>query len=141
MSEGDKINKKRVLFLFVYLVPTISFSIYLRKEIFYLCLNESSFNFFRFLWCFFSAIWGFSAVVLYFIYSKECSFRHYIITFPILCLAYAAMIFSLLHLWPNTSNFVFYYLSFALCFMLGFKNVEPLGWVHDILKCFAGLVK
>jgi len=110
----------RIGFVFFYYLLPILLLIHFRTKIFYLQALKDSWNFYRFIWCFASSSFGFANIALISRKSDNSPLPQYLTYYPLQLLASSALIFSFLHLSEKTSGFLFYYLSFPLCFILGY---------------------
>ena len=120
LDKKKPINKFRVFFALIYLIIPIIIVIIRIKTIFYINYNANSYNFDRFLWCLSSSLFGFSIIAFHLRYHEKNPFPSYITYYPFILLMMASLIFSILHIFNQTSGFVFYYISFSLCFILSF---------------------
>jgi hypothetical protein len=119
MQKGNEpINGRRLFFFLVYLAIAIAIVLLRRNEIFYLELRPKSYQFDRFLWCLFASFFGFSVLAFRFLRLPKSPFPEYITYYPVILVAQAALVFSVAHFFTASSNFTFYYLSFAVCFIL-----------------------
>ena len=138
MAQDNKsLNWKRVLCAVFYAVIPLLLIYLFHSKMFYLIEEESSWNFYRLLWCICCTSFGFANVAWYWRKNANNPFPEYITYYPPLLLLISCLIFSILHLWKNSSSYVFYYLSFALCFNLGFM----IDSYWDIVKSFFEKVK
>lgn len=119
-KQQQKIYGWRVFFSFAYLVFAVGLVYFRYNEMFYLELQANSFQLDRFWWCLAASFFGFSMLVFRLWHHPESVFPTYITYYPALLFVQSALVFSVAHLFPTTSGFVFYYLSFAACFILAF---------------------
>jgi len=87
---------------------------------FYLDPQANSFQLDRFLWCLAASFFGFSMLVFRLWNHPKSVFPTYVSYYPAVLFVQSALVFSVAHLFTTTSGFVFYYLSFAACFILAF---------------------
>lgn len=128
MTElNSKHNKKynlnhllRVIFAIFYYLLSILLVTHFKTKIFYFQVLKDSWNFYRFIWCFASSSFGFANIALISRKNDNSPLPQYLTYYPLQLLASSALIFSFLHFSEKTSGFLFYYLSFPLCFILGY---------------------
>jgi hypothetical protein len=86
-------------------------------------------HFYRFLWCISFACFGFAAIAYYWYkQNKKLSsdkklspaWPGYVTRYPLQLLITACLVLGVLHFWKRTSGYTYYYLSGAICFVLGF---------------------
>jgi hypothetical protein len=136
-KEENKINKWRVIFAIAYFLSGCLIIWFFRKDMFYLSPMENTYNFYRFLWCVSSTFFGFSAIAFGLRCHKPSPFPEYLFHYPLQIFAMSSLVFGVLHLWDRTVSYVFYYLSFGICFTLGFLVDQY--WVF--IKELAGKLK
>ena len=119
-QSENKINIKRV-FSFICFGIIGGLIIYIRFDnMFYLKANIDTYNPDRFGWCLASSCFGFSFLASQFIRNEKSPLPLYITHYPFKLIVISALVFSACHLFEASSGFVFYYLSFALCFILSY---------------------
>ena len=91
-----------------------------RTHIFYLDADIKTWNIYRYIWCFASSCIGFSCIALVLRKTHKNPIPEYVTIYPLQLLAMSALVFAVLHMSTRTSNFVFYYFAFGLCFTLGY---------------------
>jgi len=143
-TEKKPLNCERVILTFVYSVIAIAgFVCFWYYEMFSLVEPQGrSYQFDRYLWCLSSSLFGFSFIAFHHRRRQKSPFPEYIFYYPGLLLVISALVFSILHLSEVLSGFVFYYLSFTLCFILSFlvdsfwKLVPAIlsNWVKSLTK-------
>lgn len=140
LEKTKKVNCHRFILAIILFLISIVPVLLLRKRIFDLPLNET-YHFYKFLWCFFSACTGLSAIAFYHRHEEESPWLKYITYYIPLIIAIASFVFGILHLWKETQGFVFYYLSGSLCFFFGFF-VDYISsiWIELLKKFIDGSV-
>ncbi len=129
----EKINKSRLAFAILYFLLGCLIIRLFRRDMFYLSPKEDSWNVHRFLWCIACTFWGFAAVAFQLRCHNTSPFPEYIFYYPLQLVAMACLVFSVLHLWDRTEGYVFYYLSFSLCFSLGFLVDSYWSFIKGLL--------
>jgi hypothetical protein len=119
-NAKDPLNWVRVVLSFLYLLVALSLIFLFRKDIFYFNEEEGSWNFYRFIWCLSVAFIGFFCVAFSLRRHKPSPFPKYVTLYPVQLGAVAALVFGGLHISDVTGGYLFYYLSFGLCFTLGY---------------------
>ena len=118
-TEKEPINPWRVFFSGVYLAIAVGIFLFRRDEIFYLEPQLASYQFDRFLWCLSASFLGFSVRAFKFLRCSKTPFLLlYTTYYPVMLIAQAALVFSVTHFFTASRGFTFYYLSFAVCFIL-----------------------
>jgi hypothetical protein len=117
-TQNKPINGSRVFFSIVYLAIAVSIVLFRRDEIFYLEPRSTSYQFDRFLWCLSASFFGFSVLAVRLRHNPKSPFPEYITYYPAMLVAQSALVFSVTHFFTASSGFTFYYLSFAVCFIL-----------------------
>lgn len=137
-SKKEKINYKRFVSALVYLILGIAILIivYLKYGL-YLEVNRTCLNFSRFLWCLGGSFIGFSGIAFYWCHSDKTPFPAYATSYPILLVIISSIIFSVCHLFEETSGFVFYYLSIGLSGFLAYF----IDYIPKVFNVIAGHVK
>lgn len=120
MDLYRKINKARVLFSIAYLAIAIILFLLFRKRIYYFDVPAEFWNIPRFIWCISSVTFGFSLVAFALRFHNRTPFPEYVTYYPFQLVAMATLVFSVLHIYEATSGYLFYYLSFSMCFTMGF---------------------
>ena len=132
-ENPEKTNWWRVSFaIFYFLLGTLVIYIF-KSDIFYFDADARAWNLYRYIWCLASSCLGFSSIAFVLRKNQRSPFPAYVTHYPLQLLAMSALIFAVLHLSPKTSNFVFYYFSFALCFTLGYLVDTYWSFVSSIL--------
>jgi len=72
----------------------------------------------RFLWCLSASFFGFFILAFHLRRVPESPFPAYVTYYPAILVAQSALVFSVTHFFTASSGFTFYYLSFAVCFIL-----------------------
>src|SRR3989339_86453 len=124
----------RLVFSILYLVGGILIIFLFRGKMFYPHASfEAFWNFHRFLWCISCSCIGLSGIAFLFRKEKEPPIPKYIFNYPINVIARAALAFSAVHLIPGTNNYLFYYLSGSISFLLGYfiDDLNILGKVFS----------
>lgn len=116
---NNKINNGRLFFSVIYFAIFI-LSLILWKKVFFQKPIEDFSSLYRLLWCFSSASLGFAILVFKNLNNQKSPFPTYISYYPFLLLVASSLVFSVLHISERTSNYVFYYFAFPLCFIFGF---------------------
>ena len=117
-TQNKPINGWRVFFSIVYLAIAVSIVLFRRDEIFYLEPRSTSYQFDRFLWCLSASFFGFSVLAVQLRHNPKSPFPEYVTYYPAMLVAQSALVFSVTHFFTASSGFTFYYLSFAVCFIL-----------------------
>jgi hypothetical protein len=117
-TEKEPINPWRVFFSVVYLAIAVSIVLFRRDEIFYLEPRLASYQLDRFLWCLSASFFGFFILAFHLRRVQESPFPAYVTYYPAILVAQAALVLSITHCFTASSGFTFYYLSFAVCFIL-----------------------
>jgi hypothetical protein len=122
--ETDKQTQKgpikpwSVFFSIVYFAIAVGIVLFRRGEVFYLEPRCACYQFDRFLWCLSASFFGFSVLASKLQREPELPYPLYTPYYPAMLVAQAALVFSVTHFFTASSGFTFYYLSFAVCFML-----------------------
>ena len=133
-SEGpNKTNKVRVACSVAYLIVSLLPVLYLRGSMFYHEVPTGSWNIYRFLWCFSSVYFGFAMIAFVHRHVQISPFPHYIIMYPFQLLAISSIVFGGFHLFPATSTYLFYYLSFGVGLTMGFMADSYWGFVTSFI--------
>ena len=117
-TEKKPINRWRVFFSVVYFVIAVGIVFIWRDQIFYLELRPASYQLDRFLWCLSASFFGFAVLAFRLRHVPESPFPVYVTYYLPILVAQAALVFSITHCFKASSGFTFYYLSFAVCFIL-----------------------
>jgi hypothetical protein len=133
-TQNKPINGWRVFFSIVYFAIAVGIVYFRRDEIFYLEPRCASYQFDRFLWCLSASFFGFSVLAFRLQRLSESPFLLYTTYYPAILVAQTALVFSVTHFFTASSGFTFYYLSFAVCFMLA-VTVDDF-W--KLIKSFVG---
>lgn len=134
MTSEKKINKARLIFSIAYFVLSIILFLIFRKHIFYFVVPSDSWNIPRFIWCISSVLLGFSCVAFRFRRHDKTPLPEYITHYPLQLLAMATLVFAVLHIFDATSGYLFYYLSFSICFTMGYMVDKYWGFVESLIK-------
>jgi hypothetical protein len=122
-QKPDKLNWKRVLFSIIYLLLALLFLLLIflkfRERVFYFAVEEKTWNGYRFLWCLSAVLLGFFTAAVAQWHNAKSPLPLYITHYPLQLIAMATLVFGALHVFEATSGYLFYYLSFGLCFTLG----------------------
>jgi len=119
MASEKPLNWARVVFSIFYLLLALLLIFLFRKHMFYFKVEENTWNMGRFIWCLSSVFFGFFSVAFSLRHHKPSPFPAYITHYPFQLIAMATLVFGGLHIFDVTSGYLFYYLSFGLCFTLG----------------------
>lgn len=131
------INYTKVSFSIGYLLLGIAIIYFFHEKIFYTVVQNDSYNFYRFIWCLSSSAIGFSFLVFQLRFDLRSPLPSYLVYYPVLLIVISAIIFSILHIFKNTSGFVFYYFSFSLCFILSYLVDQFWDIITTIVSRFA----
>lgn len=134
MASDKKINTARVCCAIAYFIVSLLPFIVYRKELFYFTVPDESWNYLRFLWCLSAISLGFSLIAFAFRRIAKSPFPEYITHYPLQLIAMATLVFSVLHIFEATSGYLFYYLSFSLCFTMGFMVDRYWGFVQSLIN-------
>jgi hypothetical protein len=133
-TQNKPINRRRVLFSIVYFVIAVTIFILRRDEIFYLEPRSTSYQFDRFLWCLSASCFGFSVLAFQLRHVPESPFPVYITYYPAILVAQSALVFSVTHFFTASSGFTFYYLSFAVCFILAVTVDDFWNLINSVVR-------
>lgn len=118
------INRHRfgfgIFFILLSIAIVILWTYYFDFEMYYPNVKKDSFNLGRFLWCVSSSFFGFSILAIQGMYNQKSPYLLYTTYYPSILLVISCLVFSIIHLFDKSSSFIFYYLSFAFCFILSF---------------------
>lgn len=116
-----KINTHRFILGIIFLLPLILIMLLWRDKIFYTTVTEGI-NMIspRFWWSISCSCFGFGVLTLHNVKNTSSPFPSYYFYYPILLIIISSLIFSILHLFTQTSNYIYYYFSFPLCFIFGY---------------------
>ena len=106
-------------------------------DMFYLELQEG-YQWDRFLWCLSASSIGFFSIASRYWYHTKSPFPEYVSYYPVVLIAISALVFSIAHLYEGLDGFVFYYFSFALCFILALLIDSFGGFVLSIFASIFG---
>ena len=113
-------NKHRLILGICCCLLPIIILICVRKDVFYI-IPSLDFNIYRWFWTMLCSWFGFGVLILKNIPQNQSDpSLDYYTYYPVLLVVISSIVFSILHLFPQTSNFIFYYLSFSLCFIFGY---------------------
>ena len=132
-SKNRKINWLRIFFSIIYFCASIILFLIFRDNIFYFEIPKNSWNFYRLIWCYCSVSLGFALVAFAFMYHESSPLPKYLTHYPLQLLVMATLVYSILQIFPATSGYLFYYLSFSLCFTLGFMVDRYWGIIESIV--------
>ena len=118
--KSERTNWRRVSFAAIYFVLGMLLICLFRSDIFYLDADTKSWNIWRGIFCLASSFIGFACIAFVLRNNPKSPIPAYVTHYPLQLAAMSALVFAVLHLFAKTSNFVFYYFSFALCFSLGY---------------------
>jgi hypothetical protein len=133
-TKKELINWWRVSFSIFYLAIALGVFLLRRNEIFYLEPRSTTYQFDRFLWCLSASFFGFSVLAFRLRHNEKSPFPEYITYYPALLVVQAALVFSVTHFFTASSNFTFYYLSFAVCFILAFTVDNFWNWINSLVS-------
>jgi hypothetical protein len=137
-TQIEPINRSRLVLFIVYFLIAVGIVYFRFDEIFYLEPRCNSYQFDRFLWCLSASFFGFSVLELKLWRHSKSPFPEHITYYPVILVAQATLVFSVTHFFTASSNFTFYYLSFAICFILSF-TVDNFWKMIDSLVSKAGV--
>lgn len=121
-EKPPKLNWKRVLFSIFYLLLALLLLLLcflFHKCVFYFETEENTWNGYRFPWCLSAVLFGFFTAAVTQWRNQNSPIPMYITNYPLQLIAMATLVFGGLHIFDATSGYLFYYLSFGLCFTLG----------------------
>ena len=133
-TKLEKLNWQRVLFSLFYLALAIVLFFTFRDNMFYFKVEETSWNTYRFVWCCISVFSGFAVLAFALRRHPKTPFPEYLTHYPFQLIAMAALAFGVLHIFDATSGYLFYYLSFGLCFTLGYLVDSYWSFVMGIIS-------
>ena len=129
-------SQRRFVAICCFVFPIVTILVFLYydslSKIFYSTENKGISNLYRLLWCGFGSMWGFSAIAFYWRDLPEPPFPRYLTYYPFILLVISLLVFSSIHLFEKTSGYLFYYLSFGLCAILGFQ-VDQFWKIFDAI--------
>ena len=133
MNSERKINKARLGFSIVYFTISVLLFFIFKNQIFYFHVPAESWNIPRFIWCISSVSLGFSLVAFALRFHNRTPFPEYITHYPFQLVAMATLVFAVLHIFEATSGYLFYYLSFSICFSMGFMVDRYWGLIESLI--------
>lgn len=134
MSNGNKVNIKRLCFTLLYFALAGVLIFIFRNDMFYFEVQKNSWNIYRFIWCFSAAALGFFVVALSYIRLSVSPWPGYAIHYPLQLLAISSLVFGGLHLFEATKGYLFYYFSFGLCYTLGYLVDSYWSFIKMVIK-------
>jgi len=134
VNQTKILNKARVAFSIIYLMIAVALFLFFRKSIFYFKVPKDTWNFPRFIWCCVSVSLGFSAIAFGLRYHDRSPLPEYFTHYPFQLLAMATLVYSLLQIFEATSGYLFYYLSFSICFTLGYMIDQYWGFFKALIE-------
>jgi len=140
----DKIQDKgRFIGSIIYLVIGLVILIFMLiwgTTFFYNSAPKDVTNWKRILWCLVWGCWGFSYTALQQskVSHNDPAWKSYISKYLVAILFVASLVFSILHLSDKTSNYIFYFLSAPITFILSFNIDRSIGDTINILKTILG---
>ena len=138
MKENpNNLNKLRVFFAIIYFLISLIIIYFFKNKMFYFKVPENSWNYYRLLWCCSASALGFSAIAFILRNHEKSPLPEYLTHYPFQLLAIATLVFSLLHIFDATSGYLFYYLSFSLCFTFSFLVDNYRGFIKSIINGFS----
>ena len=132
--ESKCIKTWRIIFTLFYFIIACLIVIIWKDKIFYMKIIDDSYNWYRFLWCLCSSFLGFSVLSFHVRNHKNSPFPSFITYYPFLLFVISALVFSVCHLFDKSSGFIYYYLSFPICFILGYLVDSFWGIITSIIK-------
>lgn len=137
-NKKEKINYRRFVSALVYLILGIITLILVGyKSKLYIEVNEVCLNLPRYFWCLGWSCLGFSGIAFYWCRSNKTPFPIYATSYPILLAIISALVFSVCHLFEETSGFVFYYLSAGLSGFFAYF----VDYIPKVFNVIAGHIK
>jgi hypothetical protein len=110
----------RVIFSSVYLITSFAILAFFKDRMFYAEQITGFADIFRFIWCINSSLFGFALIASQDRFNTRLPYGPYLFYYPPILLAISALIYSLLSVSRLTNNYIFYFFSFSLCFILAF---------------------
>jgi len=101
---------------------------------FYFEVELKSWNFYRLIWCYSGSSLGFAVIALTWRHVEQSPLPEYLTHYPFQLLAISTLVFGGLHLFDVTRGYIFYYLSFGLCFTLGYLVDSYWSFVKAVIK-------
>jgi hypothetical protein len=132
-EQKKKINGWRIFFAFIYFVLPIIVAWLLSDKLFYLTEKKDIESLYRLLWCYLCSMWGFALIAFYWRHVTVSPFPEYLTHYPVMLLVIASLVFSITHLFDRTTGYLFYYVTFAPCFILSFLVDEFWTIIRSIL--------
>ncbi len=133
LNTPKKVYWCRVAFSFGYLTIAVVLVCYRWNEMFYF-KHLDSYQFDRYLWCISMSFLGFFFVAVQHWDNPNSPVLKYTLYYPVLLFVISALVFSIVHMFEASRGFVFYYLSFSMCFILGFLVDQFWDFVLSIVK-------
>ncbi len=134
MDNENRINKKRLCFSLLYFVLAGVLIFIFWNGMFYFEAEKNSWNIYRFIWCFSATALGFFVVALSYIRLSVSPCPDYAIHYPFQLMAISALVFGGLNLFEATKGYLFYYLSFGLCYTLGYLVDSYWSFIKMVIK-------
>ncbi|MHA1336271.1 MAG: hypothetical protein ACTSPW_11075 [Promethearchaeota archaeon] len=124
----------RIIFSIIYATCAILIFFINKEKIFYIKPIIDSYNWYRFLWCLSGSLLGFSVLSFHIRNHPLSPFPSFLTYYPFLLIMISAIVFSVCHLFDKTSGFVFYYISFPICFTLGYLVDNYWNFLTSLIK-------
>jgi|GEM_PF-3055913 len=126
----DKIEKReivnlhayypRVIFISLYLTISVFLIIIFQDKIFYYDKLNCFEDIYRFVWCLSGSFMGFSLIASQLRFENRLPYGPYIFYYPPILLCISSLVYSIFSVWEMTNSYIFYFISFPLCFILAF---------------------
>ncbi len=132
-NSKDTINRSRLLFSIFYFVVALLLTFIFWKDMFYFQVENNTWNIYRFVWCCIAVFLGFAVIAFALRHIKKSPLPEYLTLYPFQLLAMATLVFGGLHIFDATTGYLFYYLSFGLCFTLGYLVDSYWSFVKTVI--------
>jgi hypothetical protein len=122
-TTSGTINWYRVGFSLAYLAAALVClvgALTWQDSVFYTDLSSSTWHLGRLVWCCFPTFLGFSLIAFENRRNQTSPFPKYLLYYPFHLIMLTVATHGALHCFTATSGFVFYYLSFSVCFFLSY---------------------
>ncbi len=133
METQKEVNRIRVFASVLYLAIAGGLVFFRFQEMVYL-EPQAGYQFDRYLWCISASCFGFAFLSVQHWYNSKSPVLKYTLYYPVLLFVISALVFSIVHMFEASRGFVFYYLSFSMCFILGFLVDQFWDFVLSIVK-------
>jgi hypothetical protein len=126
----DKIEKRKIVNLYAYYPRVLFITLYLTISVFLIIIFQDkifscdklncSRDIYRFIWCLSGSFMGFSLIASQLRFEARLPYGPYIFYYPPILLCISSLIYSIFSTWVITDSYIFYFITFPLCFILAF---------------------